>query len=207
MCYFQGGPGAQCRSPQAYPFTKILLDKGYQMLYLDQRGTGLSSPLSASTLALRGDDQVQVDYLKHFRQDNIVRDAEAIRQALVADYPTEKQKWSTIGQSFGGFITATYLSFYPEGLKECFVTAGLAPLVSNPDEVYRRLWRKVAERNQAYYHKFPEDVERVKAIIRFLGRSGDATVTLPSEGILTPRRFLMLGMQLGMHGELLCSVR
>jgi len=117
MCYFQGGPGAQCRSPQAYAFTKTLLDKGYQMLYLDQRGTGLSSPLSASTLGLRGDESAQTDYLKLFRQDNIVRDAEAIRQVLVADYPTEKQKWSTIGQSFGGFITTTYLSFYPEGLK------------------------------------------------------------------------------------------
>jgi len=171
------------------------------MLFLDQRGTGLSSSLSASTLGLRGDDSVQTEYLKHFRADNIVRDAEAIRQALVVDCPAEKQKWSTLGQSFGGFITTTYLSFYPQGLKECFITAGLPPMVNKPDEVYRRLWKKVAERNQAYYMKFPEDVERVKALIKFLQRHGGNTVRLPSEGILSPRRFLMLGMSLGMHGE------
>lgn len=196
----------QCKSPQAYPFTRLFLDRGYQMLYLDQRGTGLSSPLSASTLGLRGDDAVQTEYLKSFRADNIVRDAEAVRQALVADYPKEKQKWSTIGQSFGGFITTTYLSFYPQALRECFVTAGLPPLVNNPDEVYRRLWRKVAERNRAYYEKFPEDVERVKRMVNFLRRHGGATVRLPSEGVLSARRFLMLGMLLGMHGELSLSI-
>ncbi len=30
----------------------------------------------------------------------------------------------------------TYLSFHPEGLKEVFITGGLAPLIDNPDENY-----------------------------------------------------------------------
>jgi hypothetical protein len=40
MCYLNGGPGLECRSPQAYAFTHRILDAGYQLLFLDQRGTG-----------------------------------------------------------------------------------------------------------------------------------------------------------------------
>jgi pimeloyl-ACP methyl ester carboxylesterase len=142
-----------------------MLDNGYQMLYLDPRGTGLSTPISASTLHRIGSVQQQVDYMRFFRADSIVRDAEAIRQALTADEPEEKRKWSTIGQSFGGFCTLTYLSLYPKGLRECFLFGGLGPLVSSPDDVYRRLYKKVRERNDAYYSKYPEDVARVKQIL------------------------------------------
>ena len=40
----------------------------------------------------------QADYLTHFRADSIVRDAEAIRLNLGVE------KWSILGQSFGGFV-------------------------------------------------------------------------------------------------------
>ncbi|EDO00106.1 hypothetical protein SS1G_02966 [Sclerotinia sclerotiorum 1980 UF-70] len=52
--YLQGGPGFGCRPPQDAPITNVVLDKGYQMLYIDQRGTGLSNPISAATLAFTG---------------------------------------------------------------------------------------------------------------------------------------------------------
>merc|ERR1712225_28911 len=68
--YLQGGPGFQCSPPQNSPITNAVLEKGYQMLYLDQRGTGLN-------------------YLKLFRADSIVKDCEAIRKTLTEDYPTE----------------------------------------------------------------------------------------------------------------------
>ncbi|CAK1359096.1 Proline iminopeptidase [Cercospora beticola] len=202
IVYLNGGPGLECRPPHHYPFVHRLLDAGYQAFFLDQRGTGLSTPVTASTLGLRGYNDVQAEYLKLYRADNIVRDCEAIRQALTADYPPEKQKWSTIGQSFGGFCTITYLSFYPEGLRESFLFGGLQPLVSTPDDVYRRLYRKVAERNKVYYAKYPEDVERVKNILTYLSRFGDGKIKLPSEGTLTRRRFLAMGIALGMHGGL-----
>lgn len=170
------------------------------MLYLDQRGTGLSTPVTPTTLGLRGNNDVQANYLKLYRADNIVRDCEAIRQALTVDYPAEKQKWSTIGQSFGGFCTVTYLSFYPEGLQESFIFGGLQALVKDPDEVYRRTYKTLIKRNKAYYEKYPEDVERVKTIVKYLQRFGDGTIKLPSDDNLTARRFLTLGIQLGMHG-------
>ena len=58
----------------------------------------------------------------HFRADFIVRDAEAIRRELGVD------RWSMLGQSFGGFTAMTYLSIAPEGLREAFMTGGLAPI-------------------------------------------------------------------------------
>ncbi|GAB7352212.1 hypothetical protein MBLNU459_g2685t1 [Dothideomycetes sp. NU459] len=197
MVYLQGGPGMACRPPNAYPWTWTILDKGYQMLYLDQRGTGMSTPVTPTTLGLRGYEDAQAKYLKLYRADSIVRDCEAIRQALTADYPAEKQKWSIMGQSFGGFCSITYLSFYPQGLKESFIYGGLQPLVKKPDEVYRRLYKKVIERNQAYYKKYAEDVERVKLVVKYLQRFGDGTIKLPSEGNLTARRFQQLGMNFG----------
>lgn len=89
-----------------------MADKIYskKVLFLDQRGTGLSSTITAGTLARQGDAIKQAEYLKHFRADNIVRDCEAIRQCLTDDYPEDQRKWSIIGQSFGGFCAATYLS-------------------------------------------------------------------------------------------------
>jgi hypothetical protein len=72
MVYLQGGPGFGCQPPQDSPMTNVILEKGYQMLYLDNRGTGLSTPISAATLALQGDVHRQADYLKLFRADSIV---------------------------------------------------------------------------------------------------------------------------------------
>ena len=79
---------------------------------------------------------------------------------------------------------------------------GLASLTAGPDEVYRRLYKKVAQRNQAYYNKFPEDIDRVKTIMNYLKRFGDGKIKLPSEGTLTRRRFRMLGLAFGGHGGL-----
>jgi pimeloyl-ACP methyl ester carboxylesterase len=192
----------ECRAPHHYPWTQTVLDRGYQMLYLDQRGTGLSTPVTASTLQMRGYNDVQARYLTLYRADSIVKDCEAIRQALTADYPEEKKKWSIMGQSFGGFCSVSYLSLHPEGLREAFLFGGLQPLVKNPDDVYRRLYRKVAERNKAYYEKYPEDVERVRRIMFYLKRFGDGKIKLPSEGTLTRRRFRQLGIAFGAHGGL-----
>ncbi|CCD56978.1 similar to prolyl oligopeptidase [Botrytis cinerea T4] len=198
--YLQGGPGFGCRPPQDSPITNVVLDKGYQMLYIDQRGTGLSNPISAGTLALQGDAQRQADYLKHFRADNIVRDCEAIRKILTADYPEELKKWSVFGQSFGGFCILTYLSFHHQGLREVFTSGGLAPVGHSADRVYRATFQKVIERNRAYYQKFPEDVAVVQGLaIHISAKNG---LQMPSGGTLTVRMFLTMGIQFGFHGGL-----
>ena len=56
------GPGMRCAPPQNYPFAHTVIDKGYEMFFLDQRGTGLSTPVTASTLQMRGTTDVQAKY-------------------------------------------------------------------------------------------------------------------------------------------------
>ncbi|KAF3049238.1 hypothetical protein E8E11_008090 [Didymella keratinophila] len=201
LVYLQGGPGFECRSPENVSWVPTILDKGYRVLMLDQRGTGLSTAISQSSLQLRGDEKVQAEYMKSFRADSIVKDCEAVRKALTEDYPEDKKKWSLLGQSFGGFCITTYLSFFPEGVKEAFLFGGLPPLRSNPDEVYERLYKRVKRRNEQYYEKYPEDVDRVKRIIKLLSRFGDTTVRVQGgEGYFSARRFLQLGIFFGKHG-------
>jgi hypothetical protein len=62
---------ASSQPPSNSGMLKVLMDKGYQVLQLDQRGTGLSTPISAGTLAERGTVDEQVAYMKLFRADNI----------------------------------------------------------------------------------------------------------------------------------------
>lgn len=163
---------------------------------------GLSTPVTARTLVLQGDVTKQVDYLKLFRADTAVKDWESIRKCLVADYPEERKKWSLLGQSYGGFVATTYLSQASEGLREVFTLGGLPPVSQNdPDEIYRRLHRKVLERNSKYYEKYPEDVEAVKRVARLL-QDTEHPVMLPDGGKLSLGRFLSMGISFGYHGGL-----
>ncbi|KAI1661436.1 alpha/beta-hydrolase [Daldinia decipiens] len=201
LLFLQGGPGLGTPAPQDSPLSKYMLDRGYELLFLDQRGTGFSTPVSDNTLELIGSPQEQADYLKLFRADTLVKDSEAVRLCLTKDYPPEKKKWSTFGQSFGGFTALTYLSFAPEGLRECFITGGLAALDKGPEEVYQATFRRCIDRNHDYYRKFPDDVATVKWIaekIRELG--GERGIPLPGGGFLTVSRLMTVGLNFGAHG-------
>ncbi|KAI1637386.1 Alpha/Beta hydrolase protein [Biscogniauxia mediterranea] len=204
LLFLQGGPGVGTPAPQDSPLSHHMLDRGYELLLLDQRGTGLSSPVSAATLALVGSPREQAAYLRLFRADALVRDSEAVRRRLTRDFPPEKRRWSIFGQSFGGMTSLTYLSFAPEGLREAFVTGGLAALDRGPDDVYRATYRRCLARNRAYYAKFPGDVavvKRLAAKIRELGgEGGGGGVPLPAGGLLTVPRLMTLGLGLGMDG-------
>lgn len=200
LVFLEGGPGFGNREPQESPITGYMLNRGYQVLFLDYRGTGLSTPINARALLQQGGPQAQADYLKLFRADNIVRDSEAVRLCLTADFPEEKKKWSIFGQSFGGFVSLSYLSKHPKGLREVFMTGGLAPINSTPQEVYRATYKKVIERNQAYYRKFPQDASNVIRLIEYISKEGG--IPLPAGGSLTVTRLLSIGLSFGAHGGL-----
>jgi pimeloyl-ACP methyl ester carboxylesterase len=203
LLYLQGGPGFGCASPQHNGWTNSFVDRGYQVLCLDQRGTGLSTPLTASTLQLRGDEDVQAQYLRSFRADSIVKDAEAVRATLTDGLPEASRRWSIMGQSYGGFCCVTYLSQAAHGVREAFVLGGLPPLQCGPDEVYERIFKRLVKRNAAYYNKFADDVGKVQRIVTFLQRFGNTGVRDTSDnGFLTARRFMQLGLYFGFHGGL-----
>jgi pimeloyl-ACP methyl ester carboxylesterase len=189
LVFLQGGPGFEAPRPGRHPTAPFWLDRAlteFRVLMLDQRGTGRSTPVGA----LPGrTPQEQAEYLSHFRADSIVRDAEWVRPELGVD------RWSVLGQSFGGFCVLTYLSQAPEGLREAFFTGGLPPIGRPVDEVYRATYERVLDRNRRYYDRYPGDRGRVREIRRRLDAE---EVRLPGGDRLTGRRFRQVGHMLGM---------
>ena len=189
LVFFQGGPGFEGARPTRHPSSPGWLDRALQdfrVLMLDQRGTGRSTPVGT----LPGlSPAEQAEYLTHFRADSIVRDAELIRAELGVD------RWSILGQSFGGFCVMTYLSLAPEGLREAFVTGGLAPVGRPVDDIYRATYARVLDRNRRYYERYPHDRARVLALLERIEGEG---ITLPTGDRLTARRFRQAGNLLGM---------
>ncbi|WP_153505131.1 alpha/beta fold hydrolase [Cumulibacter manganitolerans] len=187
LLFLQGGPGGAAPRPTARGGWLDAALQRYRVLLLDQRGTGRSTPVGPSLVRRRGADGA-ADYVAALRADAIVRDAELLR-AQVAD----GQRWSTLGQSYGGFCTFSYLSFAPEGLERCLVTGGIPPIGLRPEDVYRRTWMRVIAKNGNFFRAFPDDRARLDALIGLLPRG----VELPDGGRLTVERLLALGIDFG----------
>ncbi len=190
LVFFQGGPGYEAPRPAGKTgWLKRALQE-YRVLLLDQRGTGRSTAVNYQTLARFATPQAQADYLKHFRADAIVQDAEWIRRELLG----QDEPWSVLGQSYGGFCLVHYLSVAPAGLKEAILTGGLPPLDRSPDDVYRATYCRAIQRNRRYYDRYPDDAERSWQIADFLATQD---VRLPNGDRLSPRRFQQLGASFG----------
>jgi pimeloyl-ACP methyl ester carboxylesterase len=189
LVFLQGGPGSEAPRPTVNPRSPGWLSRAlrdFRVLLLDQRGTGRSTPVG--TLPGRTPAE-QAEYLTHFRADAIVSDAEWIRRELGAE------RWSVLGQSFGGFCATTYLSFAPEGLREALITGGVPPIARPIDDVYRATYARILDRNRRYYERYPDDRERVRSLHRLLSVED---IRLPSGDRLTSRRLRQLGGMLGM---------
>ncbi len=213
LVFLQGGPGGKSPRPGAGEGGWLgHATKTHRVLLLDQRGTGRSTPLTRLTVTGWSDADIAA-YLRHFRADSIVRDAEVLRGRLAGG-----KKWETLAQSYGGWVTMTYLSLAPEGLDACYVLGGLPGLTATADDVYARTYPRVADKNAAYYARFPEDVAAVRRIADHLDAE---EVLLPDGDRLTTRRFRRLGAVFGMsfgyerlhwvldeawHGDLLSDV-
>ncbi|PKV89576.1 alpha/beta fold hydrolase [Streptomyces sp. TLI_146] len=191
LLYLQGGPGGKSPRPSAgSPGWLEQALKTHRVLLLDQRGTGRSTPVTGRTAANFPSPAAFADHLAHFRADAIVADAELIRRRLCGDEP-----WETLGQSYGGFLTLTYLSRAPEGLRACYVAGGLPGLTATADDVYARTYPRVRERVLGFYARYPEDAARLREIADLLAATD---VRLPDGDRLTPRRLRTLGLALGM---------
>lgn len=202
IAYCQGGPGFPCAVPLSNSsITGFLIEKGYQIVYYDQRGTGLSHPIEADGLLelVSGltDESVKLkallDYMQCFRVDSIVEDMEVIRRTLLG----QDTKWSLLGQSYGGFCCFTYLSMYQLSLEVVLVTGGIPPIGQPVDRVYEQTYKRTTERNVHYYRKYPQDVQRVKQITKYLSEN---RVILPNGGTLSVERFQQLGIRFGATG-------
>lgn len=187
--YHQGGPGFSCpriTSGSRSGWLKKALEK-HRVLLVDQRGTGRSTPVMAQTLAGKSPAE-QAAWLTNFRADSIVRDFEFIRRELGVS------KWTSLGQSYGGFITLTYLSLFPESLTACYITGGIPSLDRPVDDVYRETYKFCRAKTEAYYAKYPEDERKIAEVVAYLRKN---RVAMPSGELLTVRRLQLLGMELG----------
>ena len=193
LVFLQGGPGGRSPRPGVDgPGWLAWALERYRVILLDQRGTGRSTPLDRHTLAALGGPREQAEHLALHRADRIVDDAEALRRHLLGDHP-----WTSLGQSYGGFCTWTYLSRAPEGLSAAYVTGGVPPVGLHPDDVYRAthaaLARRVAELDEAH--------PRVRAVLADVAHHVTRVEEhLPTGERLTPRRLQELGIVLGGAG-------
>lgn len=190
LVYLQGGPGGKGPRPTDPGGWIGQALKTYRVVLLDQRGTGRSSRVDGRLMSTFADGREAGEYLRHFRADSIVADAEHLRTTVFGGRP-----WATLGQSYGGFLTLTYLSRSPEGLSACYVTGGLAGIRPDADEVYRRTYPRTEAKNREYAARFPRDADGIARIADRLAAGG---VLLPDGDELTVRRFQTLGIDLGM---------
>ena len=193
LVYFQGGPGFPSPRPNGNNgWIKRALSE-YRVLLLDQRGTGNSSVINHQTLAHLTPKQ-QADYLSHFRADSIVRDAEFIREQFGVE------KWATLGQSFGGFCSLTYLSLFPSSLLQSYITGGVPSVSRHADDVYHATFKRTMEKNQAFFLQFPQAQQLCQNIANHLMEHEEF---LPNGQRFTVEQFQQIGINFGVSDTFL----
>ena len=191
LLFLQGGPGCEAPRPSAdagLGWLSALLEH-HRVLLLDQRGTGLSSPVDQPDAG--GDPAATARLLTHFRADEIVEDCEDLRRALGIE------RWSLLGQSFGGFCTTRYLSAHPDSVETAFLTGGLPAIGRSIDEVYALTYAAMRDRCEEFYVRYPGDRERMAALMEAAGRGRVRTCRGDAVG---PERLRGLGAMLGASG-------
>lgn len=189
LVFLQGGPGHEAPRPFHASTAPTWLDEAlahYRLVALDQRGTGLSSPVGDDALA-QGSAAV-AEHLTHLRADSIVRDCEAFREHLGAI------TWSVLGQSFGGFTTLAYLSTHADSLADVYITGGLSTVGRHPDEVYALCYDKMRSASERYYRRFPAHRDRMR---RLVDLAGSGEIILPDGEVVSPSRLRSVGSALG----------
>ncbi|NEG70182.1 alpha/beta fold hydrolase [Bifidobacterium choloepi] len=191
LVFLQGGPGGAGPRPLDPSSDGWIAEavRHFRIVLPDQRGTGRSSHVDGRVVAQMTGAEGS-DYLKRFLADSIVRDFEHLRLTEFGG-----AKWTTLGQSYGGFLTLTYLSLFPEGIVASFTTGGIPHVPGNARELYEHTFPKMETKTKAFYERYPEDAERLAIIA---DRVANESTTLPNGDPLTVERLQTLGSSFGM---------
>ena len=185
LLYLQGGPGFPAPR-QRFEWVTHALSRGYQVVLLDQRGTGRSTRIDAATPSL-----IDAKVLTQLRADEIVADAEALREELGL------KRWDVLGQSFGGFCLMHDLAAHPEGVGRALFTGGVPSISKGADEVYRATFAKLKHRNLQFNEQYPAAEAMVREVCRHLEAQEEL---LPTGERLSARRLRTVGIELGREG-------
>lgn len=129
LLFLQGGPGGESPRPLS-PTSDGWIEeavKHFRVVLPDQRGTGRSSCVDGRTIAALGERaeaagsdaaRSQADFLKRHLASSIVRDFEYLRLVGFGGRP-----WVTLGQSYGGFLTLSYLRSSPRAWRQALPAA------------------------------------------------------------------------------------
>jgi proline iminopeptidase len=120
-----GGPGlSHIYMIQNDVWTRV--SKGRQVVFYDQRGTGKS---------------VRVKVGASQKVDAQVADLEAVRAKFTF------QKFSLVGDSYGGFLAMAYAAAHPEHIEKLILSDSAAPALKNIVHVLPQVFPDMMERN------------------------------------------------------------
>ncbi|WP_229116762.1 alpha/beta fold hydrolase [Actinomyces bovis] len=191
LLFLQGGPGCESPRPSAdagLGWLGAILEH-HRVILLDQRGTGRSTPVDRPDAG--GNAAGTARLLTHFRADEIVEDCEDLRKALGIE------RWSLLGQSFGGFCVTRYLSTHADAVETAYLTGGLPAVGASIDQVYELTWARMAARSAEHYRRYPQDRDRLAALMERAKRGELHTTNGDAVG---PQRLRSLGSLLGASG-------
>lgn len=149
IVFIEGGPGyaatnADAAKPTAALFAPFL--RRHELVLLDQRGTGLSSPVDCKLIqrgrakpfrALRACAAKLGPRYQGFTTAESAADLEAVRQAL----GIRKERMILYGDSYGTYLGQSYAARYGEGLKGLILSSAYPG-----DDPYWRTLYPAAER-------------------------------------------------------------
>ncbi|OXN00447.1 alpha/beta fold hydrolase [Bifidobacterium vansinderenii] len=191
LVFLQGGPGGQCPRPTGPDDDGWIAEaiRHFRVILPDQRGTGRSTRVEPRSIEGMNARQA-AGHLRRFLADSIIRDFEYLRLTEFRG-----RRWVSLGQSYGGFLTLTYLSLFPRGLAASFTTGGIPHVPTSAAEVYAHTVPRMMSKTEQYYERYPQDRERVAAVADLLA---GGEMRLPNGDPFSVRRLQMLGADFGM---------
>ncbi|UOQ73286.1 alpha/beta fold hydrolase [Hymenobacter cellulosilyticus] len=126
------------------------LEQSFQMIYLDQRGSGRSAS----------------DPAKNYAIERLVQDLEDVRQQLGLE------KWVVMSHSFGGIIATAYASKYPERVQGLVLANSILNLPASMESTATNGYKLLPEASRPPLDPAAPLPQRFGMVMGLLGQQG-----------------------------------